>query len=350
VISREVVVPYPVHETSVYEVEVDPNAPNHAHSFALGMIGYNKHVLELGCTAGHFTRALVKQGCTVVGVEIERSAAERAIQVAEQVIVADLDDPQALSGLSPGDFDVVTAGDLLEHLRDPLPVLRACRRLLKPSGFVVVSVPNVAHADVRLTLLGGAFPYQASGLLDGTHLRFFTRQNLGDLLWAAGFLPVEIQRVTVPIFETELAVDRTQVPPGLVERILEDPDAQTYQFVVKSVVDDGAASVRTLSKRYQDTEEQLQQKATELLKLRARLEEASAQVEAQVEESVARIAEAEGRVAATVLEAAESADRLAEAERRERDATTELEAFRSTRTFRYTASIRRLYTRLRGVR
>jgi 2-polyprenyl-3-methyl-5-hydroxy-6-metoxy-1,4-benzoquinol methylase len=336
-------VAYPIHDTSVYEAEVDPNAQNHAHSFALAMIGYNKRVLELGCTAGHFTRALARQGCTVVGVEIDRSAAERACKVADQVIIADLDDPEALSELAAGDFDVVTAGDVLEHLRDPLLVLRSCRRLLKPSGFLVVSVPNVAHADVRLTLLGGAFPYRVSGLLDTTHLRFFTRQSLKELLWAAGFLVVEVHRVIVPIFETELNVDRTQVPASLIQTILSDPDAETYQFVVKSAIDDGIASVRNLSERYQETEEELQGKVNELSQLQSRFKDAAA----KAEEALARVVEAERRAAEADLAATESARRAGEAEDRAQDAVNALEALRNTRTFRYTASFRWLYSRLK---
>lgn len=320
--------PYPLHDTSVYDAEVDPDVPNHSHSYALAMIGHNKRVLELGCTAGHFTRALVKQGCAVVGVEIDGVAAERATAVAEQVVVADLDDPDAMRDLAEGQFDVVIAGDTLEHLRDPLPVLCTCRRLLKPEGFVVVSVPNVAHADLRLTLLAGQFPYRASGLLDATHLRFFTRQTLHDLLWAAGFVTVDIKRVVVPIFQAEFAVDPAHFPPAVIERILEDPEAETYQFVVKAVIDDGKASTRRLSSAYEAMAEQLHQRDRENARLAACVRERD---------------EAAAAMAASV-------QRVAELERRAEDAEEALATFLATRTVRYLAPLRQVYGRVRGTR
>jgi 2-polyprenyl-3-methyl-5-hydroxy-6-metoxy-1,4-benzoquinol methylase len=325
--------PYPVHATSIYDVEVDPEVPNHSHSFALAMVGYNKRVLELGCTAGHFTRALVKQSSVVVGVEIDPAAAERAMEIAEQVLVADLDDPDALTGLAERQFDVVVAGDTLEHLRDPLPVLRVCRRLLKPEGFLVVSVPNVAHADLRLTLLSGNFPYRESGLLDTTHLRFFTRRTLHDLLSAAGFVTVEIKRVIVPIFQAEFEVDSTAFPPSVIERILEDPEAETYQFVVKAVLDDGSASIRNLSSRYELIEEELHQKERLLVRLEDKVTESEERLAAMAD-AVARTAELDRRAAAL--------------ERRALDAEAAVDALLNTRSVRYLAPLRRVYGRLRG--
>ncbi|MDP9073234.1 MAG: class I SAM-dependent methyltransferase [Actinomycetota bacterium] len=328
---------YPLHDTTVYDAEVDPSLPNHSHSYSLAMVGFNKRVLELGCTAGHFTRALVKQGCAVVGVEIDPAAAEGARAVAEQVVVADLDHPEALSHLAESQFDVVMAGDTLEHLRDPLPVLRTCRRLLKPEGFVVVSVPNVAHADLRLTLLAGRFPYRESGLLDSTHLRFFTRQTLHDLLWAAGFVTVDIKRVVVPIFQAEFQVDPSQFPASVIERILEDPEAETYQFVVKAVLDDGHAASRELSGKYEAIEEQLYQRGRELARMADRLGAC------ELEVAAATNAAAAAGQRSTDLErlAAEASDRAVEAERA-------LAALLDTRTVRYLAPFRRGYGRVRG--
>ncbi|MDQ1415928.1 MAG: hypothetical protein QOF81_1541 [Acidimicrobiaceae bacterium] len=325
--------PYPVHDTTVYDVEVDPDAPNHSHAYALGMVGHNKRVLELGCAAGHFTRALVKRGCVVVGVEIDPAAAERARQVAERVLITDLDRPDALSELADGQFDVVVAGDTLEHLRDPLPVLRTCRRLLRVGGFIVVSVPNVAHADLRLTLLGGKFPYRESGLLDTTHLRFFTRQTVHDLLSAAGFVTVEIKRVIVPIFEAEFQVDRAAFPPAVIDRILEDPEAETYQFVVKAVLDDGDARVQSLSQEYESLEDRLNQKDRLIARLEGQVKDS--------EETIAAMADA-------IAQTTELERRTAELEARAVEAEQALEAVLQTKTMRTVAPLRRVYGRLRG--
>jgi len=90
--------------------------------------------------------------------------------VAERVIVGDLNVGTLWQELDGEQFDVVTFGDVLEHLLEPLDALRAAVRHLKPSGFVVISVPNIAHGDVRIALLLGTFPYRETGLLDRTHV------------------------------------------------------------------------------------------------------------------------------------------------------------------------------------
>ncbi len=315
--------PIPIHDTSVYDADVDPSEANHAHAYTLAMVGWNKRVLELGCTGGHFTRALVKQACTVIGVEIDSNAAQRAMEWAEQVIVADLDDAKALSALDEGQFDAIVAGDVLEHLRDPMTVLRNCRRLLKATGFIVVSVPNIAHADVRLTLLDGAFPYRESGLLDITHLRFFTRDTIDDMLQGSGFVITEIERVVVPIFSSEFGVDRTRIPNDLIARILSDPDAETYQFVFKAVIDDANASVRQVSRLYQEAKAQLQATTREVEFLRNQLTESDARPSGPV------------------------AEQLAVSEARAEAAEGELAALYRTRLFRYAAPARRCYGSLR---
>ena len=88
-----------------------------------------------GPAAGHFTKALVDQGCRVVGIEVDPDAAEQAAKIAEKIIVGDLSDPAVVeSAIDEERFDVVVAGDVLEHLPDPLRVLRACRDALRPAG------------------------------------------------------------------------------------------------------------------------------------------------------------------------------------------------------------------------
>ena len=111
---------------NLYWAPVDPTAPNNCHAFSLELIGRNRRVLELGPAAGHFTKALVDQGCRVVGVELDPDAAEQTAKIAEKVVVGDLSDPAVVeSAIDEHRFDVVVAGDVLEHLPDPL---RCCRR------------------------------------------------------------------------------------------------------------------------------------------------------------------------------------------------------------------------------
>ena len=220
-----------------YDTAVDPDEAT-SHGIALRLIGRDRRVLDVGCATGYMCERLTETGCQVVGVDADQLALEQARKWCEQVVLSDLD----LDGLRnvPADprFDAILFGDVLEHLRDPLPVLRQAIGLLAPAGFVVVSVPNVAHAAVRLALLQGRWNYSRVGLLDSTHLRFFTRSSLLDLLREAGLGVETIERTVAPWNATEIQIDQSLVPPEVVRSLELDREATTYQFVAKAVVAD----------------------------------------------------------------------------------------------------------------
>jgi SAM-dependent methyltransferase len=111
-------------------------------------------------------------------------------------VVADL---EAAPPLLDGPFDAIVYGDVLEHLSDPRAALVALDRTLAPGGIVIVSVPNVAHLWVRLSLLAGRFDYADRGILDRTHLRFFTRRTLVAFLHSAGLTVAELRVTPVPL-------------------------------------------------------------------------------------------------------------------------------------------------------
>jgi 2-polyprenyl-3-methyl-5-hydroxy-6-metoxy-1,4-benzoquinol methylase len=293
----------PLPERSRYHVEVDTEDPNSVYAMQLQMVGSNKRVIEFGCSSGHMTVALAERGCRVVGVDMD-AAATAANEAAERVLVADLDRADFSEDLRGDHFDVALFGDVLEHLRDPLATLRAVRECLVPGGYVVVSVPNIAHVDVKLALLNGRFPYGDRGLLDRTHVHFFTREALDQMLADAGFLPVEISRAIVPAFGSELAPDR-DVPREVLAAALQHPEALTYQFVVKAVLDDGDLALRMLAQRCLGLEEQLRMSSTK-------------------------------REPDTVVADGDRVEML----------TRELNALRGTKLFRYSAPARALYARL----
>jgi O-antigen biosynthesis protein len=242
---------------SIYEVPVDPNAENNGHAFALSLIGYNKTVLEVGCSSGFFTKVLVERGCNVVGIELDPEAAEMAERWAERVVVGDIDEGDVWNYVKDESFDVVLFGDVLEHLRDPLRSLREAVRKIKPTGYVVTSVPNVAHGDVRIALLQGKFPYTDRGLLDQTHLRFFTLETLRKLLAQAGLVVVDTKRVVVPLFQSELGVKLVEVSHQTLDELHADPEVECYQYVMKSVRDNGDHAVSDLATRVNELTDRL---------------------------------------------------------------------------------------------
>ena len=142
-------------------------------------------VFEGGVSSGYFASVLVRAGLRVDGHELDPEVAERARQVCEHVYVGDLSsfDPETLDGL----YDVLLFGDTLEHLPDPPAVLRRLRTKLRPGGALIISVPNIANWAVRLSLLAGRFNYADRGIMDRTHLRFYTVRTVAEMVGDAGF-------------------------------------------------------------------------------------------------------------------------------------------------------------------
>lgn len=140
-------------------------------------------VLDLGCADGHLAAELRAAGHHVVGVDLV--ATDGVEDRVDELVRADLD-----HGLPPevtGPFDVVVAADVLEHVRRPEILLQELHGVLAPSGVLVASVPNFAHWYPRLRTLAGRFDYDRRGILDRTHLRFFTRRSFERLVAEHGW-------------------------------------------------------------------------------------------------------------------------------------------------------------------
>jgi methionine biosynthesis protein MetW len=161
--------------------------PDDAHSILMRLVPANSRVLELGCASGYLSGYLERaKNCRVTGVELDPTAGAIAAQRCTEFVAADLDDPNALASLS-GSYNVLLAPAVLEHLKAPERLLQSARRWLDDGARVIVSLPNVAHWSSRLNLLRGRFDYTDYGLMDRTHLRFFTLRTGHALLTEAGY-------------------------------------------------------------------------------------------------------------------------------------------------------------------
>jgi 2-polyprenyl-3-methyl-5-hydroxy-6-metoxy-1,4-benzoquinol methylase len=214
-----------------YSYRVDLSDLNTSHSLAVLSVPPGSRVLDLGAADGSVARALAQRHCRVWGVEMDPDAAARAAAVCETVTCADLENEEPWTELAGERFDAVLLLDVLEHLRTPADVLRRASSLLTPTGIVIVSLPNVTHAAVRLALMQGRFEYTDAGLLDRTHLRFFDRASAEQLLLDAGLTIAERLRVVRALDQTEVRVDVAGAEPELLSRITAAADALTYQFV-----------------------------------------------------------------------------------------------------------------------
>ncbi len=202
------------------------------------MVGNGKRVLEVGCATGYMSSHLARLGNRVTGIDVDADAAQEARTHCEEVIVADLDVRPLAELLEGEQYDVATFGDVLEHLRDPWSVLRDTKPFLASDGFVVLSIPNIAHGNVRLALLHGSFEYAPLGLLDDTHLRFFTLHSVRDLCRRAGYRIETIERTRIPLFaETDVVpqVDEREFSRDVIDEIRRDPEHDTLQFVIQAL-------------------------------------------------------------------------------------------------------------------
>lgn len=272
---------------SRYDTEVDLANEGTSHTQIVDLVGYNKRVLDVGCASGYLAAVLKDRGCVVYGIEMDASAAAEGAQHFERVVVGDLDSSDLRAEFDGLEFDIVVFGDVLEHLRDPLPPLLQSRALLARGGSVVVSVPNIAHGAVRLALLRGDFTYRELGLLDRTHLRFFTRDILEDLMRQAGLVMVDTRRTVAGIFDTEIALSREDYPDALVQQVLADRDATTYQFVVRAVADDADQAVVQMQERVRRLDERTHELETQLAEAQKALTQCDAELAAAKEQTSA---------------------------------------------------------------
>jgi glycosyltransferase involved in cell wall biosynthesis len=156
------------------------------HYYASRLVGKGQRVLELGCGDGVFGAELVRSGNSVVGVDPEPKVPISA--GFENVIHADLE--QGLGELarnSAQQFDRILMLDILEHLRDASNILESAKTLLTSRGKLIVSVPNAVNLTIRAMVLFGRFRYSDRGILDWSHLRFFTDASVTDLLKKHGY-------------------------------------------------------------------------------------------------------------------------------------------------------------------
>jgi 2-polyprenyl-3-methyl-5-hydroxy-6-metoxy-1,4-benzoquinol methylase/glycosyltransferase involved in cell wall biosynthesis len=222
-------------DDKVYHGNIDLTVANNSHTKIIMRIledgdAQGKRVLDIGCSQGYLGYALKAFGLEVCGVEPSAQAATVAGTRIDHVYHCTL--AAFLTEHAPhvGKFDYLIFGDVLEHLIDPETTLLQCHHLLLPDGAVIASIPNIAHMATRLMLLGGRWDYADFGLMDRTHLRFFTRSTLVDLFTSSSYRIESIDRVNLEVDATGIFVE-----PDLqdwAKRHIHDPDAETFQYVV----------------------------------------------------------------------------------------------------------------------
>jgi 2-polyprenyl-3-methyl-5-hydroxy-6-metoxy-1,4-benzoquinol methylase len=180
-----------------YVLKPDPHS---SHSVILRWLGEGRgrRLLDVGAADGLLSRQLTASGWRVTAIEGDPALAQVGARYCERMINVNLDREIPVG---EGPFDVIVYGDVLEHLVDPLRVLVELDRGLGPGGIVIISVPNIAHLWIRLLLLVGRFDYLDRGILDHSHLRFFTERSMRAMLADAGLSVARFTATPAPLFQ-----------------------------------------------------------------------------------------------------------------------------------------------------
>jgi 2-polyprenyl-3-methyl-5-hydroxy-6-metoxy-1,4-benzoquinol methylase len=216
-----------------YDVDLDGSS---AAARVIRLCGQNKKVLEIGAGPGSITRHLTKNNCDVVAAEIDPEAIEILKPFCRKVYSLDLNDGSWPTFLeTEGLFDVAIAADVLEHVSDPLNVLKQMCRFLNCEGYIILSIPHVGHSVISASILIENFEYRDWGLLDRTHIRFFGMHNIQQLYEQAGLAIVEAEFVVKTPEMTEFASAWNSLSPDVQVALQSNRFGNVYQVVAVGV-------------------------------------------------------------------------------------------------------------------
>lgn len=217
-----------------YQRHIDPEGDD-SLARLLRRIPKGASVLELGPATGYCSRYLREAlDCTVDAVELSAEMAEHARPWCRRLVVGnveELDLEQVLGGQA---YEIILCADVIEHLRDPWSLARKLSQCLLPGGRLLLSVPNVGYLGLLVDLLRGNFRYRDEGLLDRTHLRFFTFDSVRELLEQTGWHVWAAEQVALSLTDSEFRVRLETLSPALRDELLARPDALCYQWVVEA--------------------------------------------------------------------------------------------------------------------
>ncbi len=206
----------------------------------LGLIPLDaKRLIEVGCSSGALARAFkaLQPDCCYLGIEIDPAYTALARRYCDQCLTLDIESAAADFWTEQAQTDCWIFGDTLEHLRDPWQLLHRIRTHIPESGSVLACIPNAQHWSLQAKLSIGDFRYQASGLLDKTHLRWFTRQTIIEMFDQAGF---RIAEGMPRIFDEPGRVPFLTLIEQMAKAAGGDPgvavsDALALQYVIRAV-------------------------------------------------------------------------------------------------------------------
>lgn len=218
-----------------YDFSFDQNSEN-SNAIIAERIQSGKDVLEFGPAYGRLTRFLKEaKNCVVDIVEMNAESGESAARYARYACIGvdegNIEKDIWSEQLKGQTYDYIVFADVLEHLRSPETVLKKCYNLLRPNGAIICSVPNIAHASVIISLLNNDFPYNTTGLLDRTHISFFTNKTFRAMCKNCHYDVVYEHAIYSKVGTNEIPYHYGNVPDAVENVLRFTENAEAYQYV-----------------------------------------------------------------------------------------------------------------------
>ncbi len=217
-----------------YDISLDLETKN-SLSVIVDRIKPYSVVLEFGPANGRMTKYLKEVlNCKIYAVEVDTKSAKDAAQFCERIIVDDVEKYVWLKEFSNIQFDYIVFADVLEHLYYPNYVLKKAKSLLHDNGSILISLPNIAHNTIIMELLRDKFTYNPTGLLDNTHIRFFTKSTLDKLLEECGLQIQYETGIYINPKDTEFWHQYSDFDDCISNELQNRSFGEVYQFIVES--------------------------------------------------------------------------------------------------------------------
>jgi glycosyltransferase involved in cell wall biosynthesis/2-polyprenyl-3-methyl-5-hydroxy-6-metoxy-1,4-benzoquinol methylase len=218
-----------------YDFTLDLETDN-SNSIILRWIKPQRTVLEFGPAHGRMTKFLKENlQCSVTIIELDPESGTEAAKYADRALIGEvegnIESDHWLQKLQGCTFDYIIFADVLEHLHNPAEILARATGLLSATGSVIISVPNIAHNSILIELWKNRFEYRSTGLLDKTHLRFFSKTGLTKLVHQAGLQVCNERNARNVVENTEFNHSLADMPPEVARAMAKRDCADVYHFV-----------------------------------------------------------------------------------------------------------------------
>lgn len=214
---------------------------NDTNAFIIKHIEPNSRILEFGPAYGRLTKFLFEERhCLIDIIEIDKEAGEIAAKYCKNAFLGEeegnIEKFFWKKQLKQYKYDYIIFADVLEHLKDPRKVLEECKDMLSDYGRIIVSIPNIAHNAIIVNLFKDQFPYNDTGLLDSTHITFFTDKSFREYIEEIGFFVVDYDFVKHSVYQTEFNIGINSISRVLRKLLSEHLTGQIYQnlYVLKT--------------------------------------------------------------------------------------------------------------------